>query len=346
VAKRRLGQPEAAVAPLQAALGGARLPTEKQLLGHVLGDCLQAAGELDAAFRAHQAAHEAQPLRFPPHELEEAAAAITARFPAGRFAELPPAEDAAGQPGEGVVLVVGMPRSGTSMVEQIIAAHPEGSGAGELPFLGEVAGHAGRIADLDHLDALLEASPRERAMLGRRYEALQRAHASDPDARVVVDKLPGNFLHLGAAAAVLPRARVVHCRRDALDTCLSCYFQNFSLSYAPFTRLDTLGWFYRGYAALMDHWAGCPLLPQLDLDYARTVGNLEQEVRRLLAFVGLPFDRASVDFHRSKRAMPTASYDQVRQPVYRTSLGRSRRYLAHLGPLVEALGDRAPEDLR
>lgn len=346
VAMRRCGQAAAAVAPLRQALGAARLPTEQQLLGHVLGDCLQATGALDAAFQAHAAAHEALPLRFAPRQMEEAAATIAARFPAERFAGLAPAEDAAGQPGEGVVLVVGMPRSGTSMVEQIIAAHPEGSGAGELPFLGEVVGHTGGLAGVEHLDALLASSPQERAALGRRYEALQRAHASDPGARVVVDKLPGNFLHLGAAAAVLPRARVVHCRRDALDTCLSCHFQNFSQSYAPFTRLDTLGWFYRGYAALMDHWSGCPLLPQLDLDYARTVDNLEQEVRRLLAFVGLPFHPSSVAFHRSERAMPTASYDQVRQPVYRTSLGRSRRYLAHLGPLIEALGDRAPADLR
>ncbi len=347
VAMRRTGAAADAAGPLRDAIARHPGPSARQLLLHTLGDCLHAAGDTDGAFAAHRAAHAVLRLRFPPHGMEAHAAEVVRRFPAARLRAVAPARDDRGLPGTGVVFVLGMPRSGTSMVEQILAAHPAGAGAGEPPFLGEAIGHGGALGELDHLAALLEEAPAARAARGRAYEARLCAAAGlaverPPPGGVVVDKLPGNFLHIGAIALVLPGARVVHTRRDPLDTCLSCYFQNFTQAYAPFTRLDTLGWFYRGYAALMDHWRAAALVPMLELDYERTVADLEGEVARLLAFVGLPLRPEALAFHESRRAMPTASYDQVRQPVYKSSVGRAARYAAHLGPLVAALGDRLP----
>ncbi len=342
----RQKRPGDAIAPLEHALASTTTANQRQLLFHTLGEAREAAGDMGGAFAAHAEAHRQIPLRFEPRALQARARATREMLPPEALRQVAPAEDEHGQPGQGVIFILGMPRSGTSMIEQIIASHPESAAAGELPHLPEIIGAAGDLASVASLRDLLAQSPVERAALGRAYEALLHAQTGQPGARIQTDKLPGNFLHIGAIDLILPGARIIHCRRDALDTCLSCYFQNFTLSYAPLTRLDTLGWFYRGYADLMDHWRTCSTLPMLELDYARTVDDLETWARKIIAFVGLDWHPDCARFHQTRRPVATASYDQVRQPVYRTSVLRSRRYLDQLGPLIDALGDRAPKDIR
>jgi hypothetical protein len=234
-----------------------------------------------------------------------------------------------------------MPRSGTTLVEQILASHPEGAGAGELPDV------IGMATGLPRVLGVPEAYPEcvadlDRAALDRLAEGyLKRVQGRFPDARRVVDKMPQNFLHLGLIALLFPKARVVHCVRDPLDTCLSCYTTAFAVPHDYARDLGHLGRYYRAYARLMQHWRRVFEAldrPLLELPYEDVVADLEGRTRTLLAFVGLPWDERCLRFHETRRDVGTASYDQVRRPIYNTSIGRWKRFERHLGPLKAALG--------
>jgi hypothetical protein len=154
-----------------------------------------------------------------------------------------------------------------------------------------------------------------------------------------VDKMPANFLHAGLIHLMLPNARIIHCRRDPVDTCLSCYTKLFGAEQAFAYDLTELGRFHRAYQGLMDHWRA--VLPPdrfIEVDYEAVVADLESEARRLIGFLGLPWDASCLTFHATRRPVRTASVNQVRQPIYRTSTGRWKAHAAHLGPLLTALG--------
>jgi hypothetical protein len=232
------------------------------------------------------------------------------------------------------VFVIGMPRSGTTLVEQILASHPDIHGAGELGTMGRLAaaikppGFPAAVCGLDAAD---------RAAIGRRY--LDRVRPLAAGRSRVVDKMPGNFVFAGLIRLALPRARIIHCRRDPVDTCLSCY-QRLFLGEQGFTYdLGELGRFYRSYLRLMAHWR--QMMPPdrfIEVDYEEVVDDVEGQARRLIDFCGLEWNESCLEFHRNERQVRTASVNQVRQPIYRGSVGRWRRHEAHLGPLLAALG--------
>jgi tetratricopeptide (TPR) repeat protein len=243
-----------------------------------------------------------------------------------------------GAPGAAPVFVVGMPRSGTTLIEQILASHPLVFGAGELECLPlavaaltERERGAGEFPEL--LGSLGAAGWRA---LGEDYLRVTAALA--PAAARITDKLPLNFVHLGLIHLALPDARIVHVRRDPLDTCLSCFSKVFTGNQPYAYDLGELGRYYRAYDGLMAHWRG--LLPDgvmLELRYEDVVADLEPQARRLLAHCGLAWDDACLAFHKTARPVRTASLVQVRQPLYRDALGRAQRYRGLLGPLLEAL---------
>ena len=241
----------------------------------------------------------------------------------------------AGNPFEAPVFVVGMPRSGTSLVEQIAATHSQVSGAGELPDLQSIAnalqshGHDRRGDELD-------------PDLGRRLADgyATRLASLGGGALRVIDKMPDNILHLGLAAVLFPRARVVICRRDLRDTCLSCYFRRFDQPIPWAYDLAECGARAREIERLADHWRRVLPLPVLTIDYEALVGNLEGESRRLIDFLGLDWEPACLDFHKTERPVLTASGWQVRQPLYTRAVGRWHKYVRHLAPLIEALETR------
>jgi hypothetical protein len=155
----------------------------------------------------------------------------------------------------------------------------------------------------------------------------------------LVDKMPANFLYAGLIHLMLPEARIIHCRRDPIDTCLSCYSKLFSAEQSFSYDQAELGRFYRDYQTLMAHWRA--LLPAdrfIEVDYEQVVEDPEGETRRLLAFIGLPWDEACLHFHENRRAVRTASLNQVRQPIFKSSKGRWRAHAGNLGPLMAALG--------
>ena len=170
-------------------------------------------------------------------------------------------------------------------------------------------------------------------------EYLAALAAISPDAKRVTDKMPMNFQNLGLIALLFPNATFIHCRRDPIDTCLSCYFQRFGRHLDFSYSLENLAAYYRGYRQLMDHWRRTLPVKMLEVDYEETVADQEAVSRRLVAYCGLEWDDRCLQFHKTERAIRTASVWQARQPIYKSSVERWRRYEKFLGPLIDALRD-------
>ena len=225
------------------------------------------------------------------------------------------------------VFVVGMPRSGTSLTEQIISSHPLARGAGELEFWG----HAAREHEAT-LGSPLDESTRRK--LAEAYLKVLEVNAGG--ALRIVDKAPVNADYLGLIHSVFPNARIIYMQRDPIDTCLSCYFQKFVLSLTYTMDLSDLADHYRQHERLMAHWrAVLPPGTMLDIPYEQMVADQEGWSRKILDFVGLEWDQRVLDFHTTKRSVVTASFWQVRQKIYQNSVRRWRHYEKFIGPLLD-----------
>ena len=235
------------------------------------------------------------------------------------------------------IFILGMPRSGTSLVEQILAAHPAVHGAGELNELNIIVQEL--QGDSPHARALhLKPDALSVQRLDRRAAAhLRTLSRFDRTAERVTDKMPTNFFHLGLIHQLFPGAKIIHCMRDPLDTCLSCYFQNFSRSQYFSFDLSHLGPFYKNYARLMEHWHSVITLPMIEVQYEDMIADQESGSRRIIEFCGLEWDEQCMDFHNTGRYVATASYDQVRRPIYKSSVSRWKNYEEYIGPLIDAL---------
>ena len=243
-----------------------------------------------------------------------------------------------GDPSPVPVFVVGMPRSGTSLVEQILASHRDVYGAGETKDFALAMTEVGAAGlALYHPEVVPKMSGGEFRRLGTKY--LQRIQAAAPSARRVVNKMPDNFRFVGLIALALPNARIIHVRRDPVDTCVSCFSTHF-IETMPFTHdLAELGRYYRAYETLMNSWRD--VLPQgmmIDVRYEDVVVDIEGQGRRILDHCGLDWDTRCLEFHNDARIVRTASAAQVRRPLYKSSVGRWRQYEAFLEPLLAALG--------
>jgi len=168
---------------------------------------------------------------------------------------------------------------------------------------------------------------------------LQSLREMAPDATRITDKTPGNFMYLGLIELMLPGARIIHCRRNPLDSCLSCYFQDFFQDLPWSYDMENLATYYRGYEQMMTHWSRTLRIPVLNVTYEDLVANQEETSRMLIEFCGLPWDERCLQFHTIKRFVATASYDQVRRPVYSRSVGRWKNYQSQIAPLIKNLAD-------
>jgi tetratricopeptide (TPR) repeat protein len=233
------------------------------------------------------------------------------------------------------IFVIGMPRSGTTLAEQILASHPAVFGAGEL-------------SNWIQLSTWYKSTPLNAEQSGnfiRRLGAdyLQMLQKQSVDARRVVDKTPSNFKCLGLMHAALPQARIIHLRRHPIDTCLSIYFQDFNLVHSYTNNLEDLAHYYRQYLRVMEHWrSSIPEKLFLEVSYEDLVEDQETWSRKMLEFVGLPWDPRCLDFHLTQRRITTFSKWQVRQPISKTSVARWRNYEQFLGPVL-SLAQPGPE---
>lgn len=239
------------------------------------------------------------------------------------------------------IFVLGMPRSGTTLTEQIIASHPAVFGAGELPDLLRIA-HRKTEPELDRFPDNLQALNEEYlSAWGAEYIAELRKH--DASAKHITDKMPANFFMVGLIHVMLPNAKIIHVNRNPVDTCVSCFTHLFKQKQEHTYDLAELGRYYRDYGRLMQHWRDVlPADAFLDVQYEEIVADKEKEARRLLSFCDLEWDAACLDFHKTERTVRTASVTQVRQPIYTSSVDRWRKYEKHLGPLLEALEEFSP----
>ncbi len=319
-------------------------PARRQRIYGALANILDAKGDPDRAFahmRVFNALHSAEMSEQGLFYDEAADRAGVDRqiavFDRGYFSKA-----GGGDPTSLPIFVVGMPRSGTTLIEQILASHSQIHGAGELKFMGELSvalarEHAGlgAVANAAYPECMPDLAPAAVGDHARRY--LEKLRALAPAAARIVDKMPGNTHHLGLIATIFPNAKIIHCRRDPRDTCLSCYAQNFGSDIVWSTDLTALGRHYRQYHRLMEYWRGVLPAPMLEVDYETTVADLEGTARRLLDFCGLGWEDGALRFWEAARPVRTASLHQVRKPIYTTSAGKWRRYEAHLGPLLAAL---------
>jgi hypothetical protein len=223
-----------------------------------------------------------------------------------------------------------MPRSGTTLVEQILSSHPRIAGAGELPFWRQ---QAIALDEVDHPGTIDEAASRR---IAGEYLAVLR-HSSAMAARIT-DKMPFNFLWIGLIRLVFPHARFIHCRRHPVDTCLSIYCTSLESIRGFAGDRDDLVFFYREYTRLMDHWrAVLPIDRFIEVDYESLTADLENQARRLIAFCGLEWDAACLRPEQNSRTVQTASKWQARQPIYRSSVERWRSYEPWLGSLRDLM---------
>ena len=329
---RRLAADDQEMSRIAALAARIDLPIdERAAAGFAVGKALDDADRYDDAFAAYDSAN-----RF----YREARAAAGNRFDAAGLACEIDRSIADfnlafftmvrgwGNPSEVPVFIVGMPRSGTSLVEQIAASHSRVFGAGELSNIGEAA------AELGPADA-----PWTQATVRRVADAqLERSRRLGGSADRVIDKMPDNIFQLGVIATLYPAARIIFCRRDPRDVGVSCFFQKFAAGLMMFSYdLADCGQRIRETERIAAHWHRVLPLRCLDIQYESLIADLEGESRRLIEFLGLPWEPACLEFHRTARTVRTASLWQVRQPLYNRSVGRWRHYQRHLGSLLKEL---------
>jgi Flp pilus assembly protein TadD len=298
---------------------------------------LDRAGRFGEAFDHARRANEILKGWAPRHDPDQHTAAISRRidyFTADRVAALPRATHESRRP----IFILGMPRSGTTLVEQILGCHPSVHAGGELQALRLLARDlsGAKWAQEPYPASFEDLSVARANTLAADY--LATLSGINADAPFVTDKQPLNFLILEVIELLFPRSRIIHCGRGALDTCLSCYMTNFEVPNAYKFDLAHLGAYYRDYLRLMDHWRKVHTVPILDVRYEDLVLDTRGQVRRILEFLELPWDEACMRYYDNPRVAHTASVDQVRRPIYTASIGRWKHYEKQLAPLIKALG--------
>ncbi len=315
-------------------------PADRAPLLYALGKGLDDHDEPAQAFEAYAEGNALmrQRIRFEPATLDHGVARQRAVFTPAFFAD----RAGAGCPATDPIFILGRPRSGSTLVEQMLASHPAIEGTAELPYIGQLAARLPGRPDTAFgsawVDALAALPPDALAPLGEAYLARARRHRREGRPHFI-DKMPGNFFHLGLILAVLPHARIIDVRRHPVACGLSIFT---SYSSKGSLTLAELGTVHRAYESLMAHFDAVQPGRIHRVQYEALVEAPEAELRRLLAYLGLPFDEACLRFHETRRTVLTPSSEQVRQPIFTHALAHWRRFEPWLGPLIDALGPHGP----
>lgn len=334
---RRTGNIDEPQAYIQRMLANRAIPVrDRATIYFALGSLLEKQKDFDAAFDAYRSANDLYPRNFEASKYRHVVDGFIRTFSADAMKSLPRSTSASEVP----VFIVGMPRSGTSLVEQVLSCHPDVYAAGELNDMIElVIGLPGRLQSSDPYPLCMpDVTSDVLDSCAGTYLDAQQTRAGRDVARAT-DKLPHNFTHLGFINLLFPNARIIHCMRNPLDTCLSCYVTQLGPVHLYANRLQDLGQAYGEYRRLMAHWEQVIDLPIFPLQYEEMVEDQERVSRELLEFLGLPWDDACLQFHETGRITRTASVDQVRQPIYKSSVSRSDRFGSKLDPLRKALAE-------
>ena len=318
---------------------------DRMSLEYAIGKSLDDLGQHEASFEHYQVANRLKKASLPAyaHDAERLfEKACRARF----TPEAVRAAQVHGSQSEVPVFVVGLPRSGTTLTEQIIASHPAAYGCSELLKLREISARIAATSvnrgGREYPGAVFDLTPAEIKGFAQMYLDHIRGLAGEPRQRIV-DKMPLNLKHLGLISVLFPRAHVVHCLRHPVDNCLSMYFQNFGRGNFYANDLVDVARFYANSERIVQVYKQQLPLAILDFQYEQVVAEPEERARALIRFIGLPWDDACLSFHESDRAVRTASAWQVKQPIYKRSVARWKRYGKAIDPLLKALADEGVE---
>lgn len=331
---KSLGHEEEAIHFLENHIDSEFLSKKEQISAHfALGERYDHLGKFDAAFSHYSQANKLSSQSVNKEKHAEYIDNIISVFKEDDISMVAVANPCDPRP----VFIVGMPRSGTSLVEQILSSNSNVYGVGELLEIPNI------------IKSLYKDSPSKKEYpfgiknleLGKLNSLVEMYMGAIemPSASVecFTDKLPYNYLYLGLVGMLFPNAKVIHCRRDPLDTCLSCYFNNFIGSQDYFHDLDALGFYYKQYEKLMAHWKVVLNIPILDVTYEELVKNPELESKKIIEYCGIEWEESCLAFYNSSRITHTASYNQVRQPLYKTSINRWKNYEKYIEPLKNAM---------
>jgi tetratricopeptide (TPR) repeat protein len=332
------------IAAMEELLARPDLPSEPRVqLSFALGHAYESLRNYDCAFGHFQRGNTERRTRenYDPVQTELVNDRILSLF----TAEFLSAHAGSGDPDPAPIFIVGLPRSGSTLIEQILASHSMVEGTQELPSLGRVIQTTarGRRDALAYPEALREATPQTWSELGRRY--LDHTRRYRRGAPRFIDKMPNNFPSVGLLHLILPNARIIDARRRPLDACVSCYKQLFAQGQSFTYDFMELGEYYLQYLKMMDHWDRVLPGRVLRVHYEDVVADLEAQARRMLQYCGLDWEDACLRFHETPRAVRTASSEQVRRPIYADSIGSWRRYAGHLDLLATTLGRVADPEI-
>ncbi|MBS0385898.1 MAG: sulfotransferase [Proteobacteria bacterium] len=334
----------AEIASMRAALTRELREDDRFHLHYALGKALEDAGDYEQSFAhyAEGARRRRACIDYDPDDTSDQVRRIEALFTADFLA----ARRGMGAPARDPIFVIGLPRSGSTLIEQILASHSMIEGTTELPEIGTIARELGerklRSQPNKYPEALAELDADRLRALGERYIERTRVQRRTPKP-MFIDKMPNNWLHAGLIMLTLPNAKIIDARRDPMATCFSAFKQHFARGQAFTYDLGELGRYYRDYVGLMAHFDAVAPGRIYRVQYERLVADTEAEVRRVLEYCGAPFEPTCLEFYATERAVRTASSEQVRRPIYREALEQWRHYEPWLGPLREALGPAVTE---
>ncbi len=325
----------------RASAGGENVQSEINFL-FALGKAHEDRGEFARAWDFYRRGNQKQrsEVHYDPVQTEVMNDRIIGTYTAEFLASM----TGAGNPESSPIFILGLPRSGSTLLEQILASHSQVEGTSELPYIGRVATslNRNRADGINYPEAMRELAPENLRALGEEYLTQTRMHRRTGAARFI-DKMPNNFPNVGLIALILPNAKIIDARRHPLDACLSCYRQLFAKGQNFTYDLTEIGEYYLQYQRMMDHWARVLPGRVLTVQYEEVVSDFEPNVRRLLDFCGLPWQDACLRYYESDRPVRTPSSEQVRQPIYDRSIGHWRNYeheLDELIAVIEPIRDR------
>lgn len=302
-----------------------------------LGKLSESKGDIDTTFAYYKKANDLEDEIFDLTKEQKTFNTIQSYFSQTKIQSLEHSKNTSKLP----IFIVGMPRSGTSLAEQILSSHPDVFGAGELEDIHNIVRKISlELEPKNNYPSCLDNMTSDYATQ-LANEHLTKLQGMAPDVKHVVDKMPHNFIGLGLISLLFPNATIIHCRRSSVDTCLSIFFQHFNKHHSYSNDLAMLGKYYNMYADMMEHWKKNLDMNFIELKYENVIENSEDEIRKLLDQCGIDWNPACLDFHKNKRTVMTPSYDQVRRPIYTSSVAKWKKYEHHLDDLINNLGDRA-----
>ncbi|TCV83398.1 tetratricopeptide repeat-containing sulfotransferase family protein [Sulfurirhabdus autotrophica] len=331
---KHLGHQSQAIELMERTLKQRTSVEQCKLLHFALGKLCDEAQNYEVAFSHWEEANGQDNKKFDLQQNVQLFADLKSVFTVEKVSRRPIASNKSALP----VFIVGMPRSGTSLVEQILASHPEVYGAGELHHIGNIINVLpnGLKSKMRYPFCIEDMGAEQADIYANRH--LERLQQFSAKVSRVTDKMPHNFRHLGLIDMLFPGSRVIHCLRDPIDTCLSIYSLPFGVNHAYAADLDQLGAYYKQYQSLMMHWKENLRIPIMEVRYEDIIANQEEMTRKMVDFCELNWDERCLQFHEVDRVVTTPSYDQVRRPIYNQSVARWKNYKRHLGPLIDALG--------